>query len=179
MEGTFFKEGMPKFKSPEEELDYLRAQVSRRERELSREGNINSNEHAIKEVIGEYKEVPSGDALHKDLSLSEKENEGIVLKLKPESHDTIMEELLGIVITKGIRNALSIVEKMNNPHVDDDFHRILIQFFKTEQSVNLNESASLKKAIDMTLFEITLPPATDEGEKAKGFKDFIGAMEQF
>ncbi|MDQ5954925.1 MAG: hypothetical protein QG583_853 [Patescibacteria group bacterium] len=179
MEGTFFKEGTPKFTTPQEELDYLRAQVARRERELVREGNPNSNEHAIKEVIGEYKEVPNGEALHKDLSLTEKENEGIVLKLKPESHDTIMEELLGIVITKGIRNALSIVEKMNNPHVDDDFHRILVQFFKTEQSVNLNESASLKKAIDMTLFEITLPPATDEGEKAKGFKEFIGAMEQF
>ncbi len=179
MEGTFFKEGTPKFTTPEEELDYLRAQVARRERELVREGNTNSNEHAIKEVIGEYKEVPSREALHKDLSLSEKENEGIVLKLKPESHDTIMEELLGIVITKGIRNALSIVEKMNNPHVDDDFHRILVQFFKTEQSANLNENASLKKAIDMTLFEITLPPATDEGEKAKGFKEFIGAMEQF
>ena len=31
----------------------------------------------------------------------------------------------------------------------------------------------------MTLFEITLPPPTDEADKSKGFKEFIGAMEQF
>jgi len=31
----------------------------------------------------------------------------------------------------------------------------------------------------MTLFEITLPPPEDEADKSKGFKEFIGAMEQF
>src|SRR3990167_4130470 len=31
----------------------------------------------------------------------------------------------------------------------------------------------------MTLFEVTLPPPTDEADKSKGFKEFIGAMEQF
>ena len=31
----------------------------------------------------------------------------------------------------------------------------------------------------MTLFEITLPPPSDEADKSKGFKEFIGAMEQF
>ena len=90
-----------------------------------------------------------------------------------------MEELLGIVVTKGIRNALSIVEKMNDPHVDDDFHRILIQYLKTGQAFDLKEGTPLYKSLNMTLFEITLPPPKDEADKSKGFKEFIGAMEQF
>jgi len=112
--------------------------------------------------------------------INKKETEGIVLALRPESHDSVMEELLGIVITKGIRNALSVSEAMGNPHVEDDFHRILVQYLKTGQIISgLKEGTSLHKSLNMTLFEITLPPPTDEADKSKGFKEFIGAMEQF
>lgn len=179
MEPTFFKE-MPKFKSPEEELDYLRAHVRAREEELIKAGHIEHAGEAAKHVITEYKKIPVEQLVHKDNVIGRKEAEGIVLRLKPEVHDTIMEELLGIVLTKGIRNALSVVETMNNPHLDDDFHRILIQYLKTGQpKINLKENTPLYKSLHMTLFEITLPPPQDEADKSKGFKEFIGAMEQF
>ncbi|MEK7104646.1 MAG: TraM recognition domain-containing protein [Patescibacteria group bacterium] len=179
MEESFFNE-MPKFKTPEEELDYLRAHVAKREQELIDTGRFeHANENAVKDIIEEYKEKPLEDVLHKDNVIKKSETEAIVLQLKPEAHDTIMEELLGIVVTKGIRNALSIVEKMNDPHVDDDFHRILIQYLKTGQAFDLKEGTPLYKSLNMTLFEITLPPPKDEADKSKGFKEFIGAMEQF
>ena len=179
MEESFFNE-MPKFKTPEEELDYLRAHVAKREQELIDTGRFeHANENAVKDIIEEYKEKPLEDVLHKDNVIKKSEAEAIVLQLKPEAHDTIMEELLGIVVTKGIRNALSIVEKMNDPHVDDDFHRILIQYLKTGQAFDLKEGTPLYKSLNMTLFEITLPPPKDEADKSKGFKEFIGAMEQF
>ncbi len=180
MEGSIFS-GMPKFKTPEEELNFLRAHVQAREQELINVGRIeNANENAVRDVIGEYKNIPAENMLHKDALVSQKETEGIVLKLKPEAHDSIMEELLGIVITKGVRNALSVVEAMDNPHVDDDFHRILIQYFKTGQAPNeFKEGTPLYRSMNMTLFEITLPPPEDEADKSKGFKEFIGAMEQF
>jgi len=92
----------------------------------------------------------------------------------------VMEELLGIVITKGVKNALAVVESMGNPHVDDDFHRILIQYLKTGQvEIGFKEGTPMYKSLHMTLFEITLPPPMDEADKSKGFKEFIGAMEQF
>ncbi|MFA5778109.1 MAG: TraM recognition domain-containing protein [Candidatus Paceibacterota bacterium] len=180
MEPSFFKE-MPKFKSPEEELDYLRAHVKAREEQLINIGHIeHAEENAARDVIGEYKKIPAEQLVHKDNIVRGKEAEGIVLKLKPETHDIIMEELLGIVITKGIRNALSVVEAMGNPHVDDDFHRILIQYLKTGQvGFDFKEGTPMYKSLNMTLFEITLPPPTDEADKSKSFKDFIGAMEQF
>src|SRR6185369_166393 len=172
---------MPKFKTPEEELLYLRAHVAKREEELIKVGRFEgANENAALEVVGAYKEIPAEKLVHGSNIINKKEAEGIVLALRPEPHDNVMEELLGIVITKGIRNALSVVETMGNPHVEDDFHRILVQYLKTGQAISgLKEGTPLYKSLNMTLFEITLPPPTDEADKSKGFKEFIGAMEQF
>lgn len=183
MEGSYFK-NMPAFKTPEEELEYLRAHVAKREAELVRQGHFEHSEQAapaaMKETVAEYKKIPAREALHPSHHLPKKEADGIVLALKPEPHDTVMEELLGLVITRGVRNALSVVEAMNNPHVDDDFHRLLVQYFKTGQILSeLKKEPVLEKALSMRLFEVTLPPSAEEEEKSKGFKEFIGAMEQF
>lgn len=178
MEKSLLKEAS-KFKTPEEELDYLRAHVAKREQELMDKGHEYPSLGAVRDVIGEYKTKPAGEVLHKANILGKEEVGAIVLRLKPEPHDTVMEELLGIVLTKGIKNALSIVEAMANPHIDDDFHRILIQYFKTGKIYGVKEGVPLYKSLNMTLFEITLPPPRDEADKSKGFKEFIGAMEQF
>ena len=171
---------MPKFKTPEEELNYLRAHVKKREAELIDIGHKErAAEMATHEVLSDYRTVPLEKAIHKGNVLKEKDTEGIVLRLKPEPHDTVMEELLGIVITKGVRNALSVVEAMGNPHIDDDFHRLLVQYFKTGQIAGFREGNPLYRSLNMTLFEVTLPPPQDEADKSKGFKEFIGAMEQF
>ena len=172
---------MPKFKTPEEELDYLREHVAKREEELIQIGHFeNAKENAVKEVVGAYKNIPAENLVHSSNLIKDKEVQGIVLALRPEPHDSVMEELLGVVITKGIRNALSVVEAMGNPHVEDDFHRILVQYFKTGQIIkDLKEGTPLYKSLNMTLFEITLPPPEEVADKSKSFKEFIGAMEQF
>src|SRR3990167_6644224 len=112
MDKSFFKE-MPKFKTPEEELNYLRAHVTKREEELIQIGHFeNAKDNATRDVVGAYKNIPAEELLHSGNIINKKDAEGIVLALKPEPHDIVMEELLGIVITKGIRNALSVVEAM-------------------------------------------------------------------
>ncbi|OGI68236.1 hypothetical protein A2738_02095 [Candidatus Nomurabacteria bacterium RIFCSPHIGHO2_01_FULL_42_15] len=181
MKEPSFLQEMPKFKTPEEELSYLRAHVKEREEELIKIGHFeNAKDNAARDIVGVYKNVPAEQVVHSSNIISKKQAEGIVLALKPETHDNVMEELLGIVITKGIRNALSVVEAMGNPHVEDDFHRILVQYIKTGQIISdLKEGTPLEKSLNMTLFEVTLPPPTDEADKSKGFKEFIGAMEQF
>ena len=159
----------------------MRAHVAKREADLIDKGHFeHAGDAAARDVIGAYKDIPAEELVHSDNIINKKEAEGIVLALKPEPHDTVMEELLGIVITKGVRNALSIVEAMGSPHIEDDFHRILIQYLKIGQVISgLKEGTPLWKSLHMTLFEITLPPPTDEADKSKGFKEFIGAMEQF
>ena len=180
MEPSFFKE-MPKFKTPKEELDYLRTHLARREQELIDKGHFeHAKENAASRLFVDYKKIAAKEIIQKENLLTEKETGEIVLKLKPEKHDVVMEELLGIVITKGIRNALSVAESMNSPHIDDDLQRLLVQYLKTGQAIpDLKEGTPLYKSLNMTLFEITLPPPIDEADKQKGFKEFISAMEQF
>ena len=177
MEGSYLKE-VPKFKNPEEELNYLRAEVAKHERFSPGESSEEKKHYATKSIVEEYKTIPKEQVLHKSHALSSKESESIVLQLKPETHDVIMEELLGLLITKGVKNAFAVVEGLKNPHIDDDFHRLLIQYLKTDGTL-VQEGSPLFRSLHMTLFEVTLPPGTDDKEKEKGFKEFIGAMEQF
>ena len=169
----------PKFKTPQEELDFLRAHIAEREKALLEQGKEVSKESLAGSVIKEYKEIAPKEVMHKDVVLKKEEVEGFVLRLKPEAHDNKMEELLGILLDKGISNVLSVISKMNNPHLDSDFHRFLIQYlYSTHKIPGLKEGAPLFKVLNMTLFEITLPDPSNEANK-KGLRELLGAMEQF
>jgi len=175
-EGLNLKE-IPRFKNPEEELVFLREQIAQKEKSLTEQKKEFKEEDVVKETIKAYhaleteKILPSGRIVH------EEEAQGIVLRLRPENHDRQMEELFGILNTKGLKNALAIVEQFNNPHIDDDFHRFLIQYlFAAHLIPGLKEGTPIFKALNMKLYEVTLPE--EEGEQ-KGFKEFISAMEQF
>src|SRR5262245_11240873 len=151
MQGPVFKE-MPQFKTPEEELDFLRTHMAKRESELLQRGQLERvKDDAALHVIKAYKKVPHEEALHPEHAIEQKDAERIVLRLKPETHDAVMEELLGIVITKGVKNALHVAEKMKNPHIEDDFHRFLVQYFKTGKAPETKEGTPLSKSLHITL----------------------------
>src|SRR3989338_3215861 len=173
-----FAKHTPQFKNPEEELAFLRAKVAENEKEIASSGLEVNKEVITKDILNEYKKINTSDVLHKDNIIHPKDAEGIVLRLKPESHDTKMEELLAILLDKGIKNTLDILEKLNNPHLDDDFHRFLIQYIHSMDKVpGLKEETPLFKALHMVLFEVSLPDP--EKNESKSFKEFLGAMEQF
>lgn len=177
MEGLI--SSFPKFKSADEELAFLRKHVTEREQALIREGAPQSTEEVTTELVEDYRDADVEMVLHPDMTLPEITQEQVVLRLKPEAHDKNMEELLGILMEHGIKNALEVLEKLNDPHLDDDFHRFLIQFIHSGQMISdLKKENPLWKTLHMSLFEVTLP---DEGGKEgeKTYKDFIGAMEQF
>ena len=179
MEGLNFNNA-PKFKTPQEELDFLRAHIKEREEALKEEGKEANKEDLAHNIISEYRKYEPQDVMHKKALVKESEIEKFVLKLKPEAHDNKMEELLGFLLDKGISNALSVVAKMNNPHIDDDFHRFLVQYLHTTHKIpGLKDGTPLFKSLDMKLFEITLPDATDNEKDKKGLKELLSAMEQF
>lgn len=170
----------PKFQNPQEELDFLRAHIARREKELGEQGKEASKEQLAHEVISEYKKYQPEDVMHKKSVIKEKEIENLVLRLHPEPHDSKMEELLDILLSKGISNALSVVNKMNNPHIDDDFHRFLVQYlYSTHKIPGLKEQTPLFKVLDMKLFEISLPETNDSDGNKKNLKELLNMMEQF
>jgi hypothetical protein len=179
MEG-FNLNNAPKFKSPQEELEFLRAHIAEKEKALVEQGKEANKEILAHDVIHEYRKFEPEAVLHKSALMNKSEVEGLALRLHPESHDAKMEEMLAVLLDKGISNALSVIAKMNNPHLDDDFHRFLVQYLSTTHKVpGLKEGTPLFKSLDMKLFEITLPDATDEDKNKKSLKELLSAMEQF
>ncbi|QQR49891.1 type IV secretion system DNA-binding domain-containing protein [Candidatus Nomurabacteria bacterium] len=176
MQPTFNE--LPKFQTPEEELTYLREHVARREQELKEQGTPASTESVAKEAIASYKEIPQEQVLTTNIQVTKKEIEGFALPLTPEPHDTKMEELLGVLLSRGVKVALEMANGFHNPHIDDDFHRFLAQYLIATHAVpGLKDGTPIFKGLNMSLFEITLPPVA--AGKERGFKELLGAMEQF
>jgi len=170
----------PKFKTPEEELAFLRAHIAEREKAISEQGKEVNKENLAHDVISQYRKYEPTDVMHKDAVINKSESENLILRLHREPHDNKMEELLGILLSKGISNTLSIVGNMKNPHLDDDFHRFLVQYlYSTHKVPGLKESTPLFKSLDMKLFEITLPDVNDTEGNKKSLKELLSAMEQF
>ncbi len=177
---SFGLSNAPKFKTPEEELIFLRAQIADREKAASANGREVVKEQAAHEVLNHYRKLDPTDVMHTAAVMKAPEMQNLVLRLHPENHDRKMEELLGILLDKGVSTTLSVIAKMNNPHLDDDFHRFLVQYlYSTHKIPGLKEGSSLFKSLDMKLFEITLPDPTDNQADKKGLKELLSAMEQF
>jgi hypothetical protein len=165
--------------NPQEELARVRGAVAERHLD-ARENKESLTEHeAAAEVVQNYAAAEPKEVLHPEYALKDHEATEIVLKLSPETHDRQMEELIGVLQEHGIRNALSVVEKMNNPHIYDDFHRLLVQLIASGYPISgLGEKDPLWKPLHMCLFEVSLPEATED-EKKKQLKELISGMEQF
>src|SRR3989344_398192 len=107
-----------KFKSPEEELAYLRLRVREKEQELETAPNRLESDRIAKREVAAYGEVHPATVLHETIVMPEHDILRNVLKLEPEAHDVQMDELLKIVANQGIKNALSIVARMKSPHLE-------------------------------------------------------------
>jgi len=178
MEGGIQGVGEKRFSSPEEEIAFLRDEVFRKERELAERGIHPEREHIVSQTVTEYANAPAEQVLTPDHALPKEEAGAIVLDLTPEPHDKQMEALLAILQKKGVRNAFEVVERMENPHLFDDFHRFLVQYVKGGLPVKLPERSPYFKPLHMTLFEVSLPDVAKE-EMEKELKKLIAGMEQF
>jgi len=172
-----------KFKTPEEELQYLRAKVADHEKVHASTGEKVEQEEIIKEEIVAHGKKNPADVLDKNYALKKSEVEAIVLDLSPEPHDAQMGELVNVLQEKGVLNALSVVDILKNPHIEDDFHRFLVQYIKAGfRTAGNDEKSPVFKALKMTLFEVSLPSREnnkDETQKNKNLKEIISKMEQF
>ena len=179
MEPNFENLGV-KFSSPQEELDYLRKEVAKHEQIMATKGERVPKEEIITSKILDYKNAKPEQVLHESYKLSDKSVEQIVLDLAPEEHDTKMEELVGVLQAHGLLNALTVIEKIKDAHLDDDFHRFLVQYIKAGLPIgNNSEKSPFFKALKMTLFEVALPDAKGDQDKARALKELISKMEQF
>lgn len=156
---------LDKFKSPEEELAYLRERVKEKEGELESSGSKFESDRLAKREIAAYADTPAAKILHETVVMPEHETVRHILKLEPEIHDKQLDGLLQIVSQRGIRNALSVAARMKNPHLEDDFHRALVRYIAEGLPLKgLPVPEKVKHALELVLFEIQ-PQAHGEGSK--------------
>jgi hypothetical protein len=178
MELGSFSNEQKKFSSPEEEIAFLRSEIKKRE-VMSGGSPEKPKEETVKSVVNDYANTPAPRIIKEEKIIKPHEEGAIILNISPESHDKQIESLIGLLQEKGIKNTLSVVEKMGNPHIEDDFHRFLIQYIKAGYSVpGFSESSAIWKPGHMTLYEITLPEVPKEDANVE-LKKFISGMEQF
>ncbi len=178
MEEYFSHKQQEKFSSPEEELVFLRKQIQEKERALKQTHEHPNRDTVIREEIKKYSQLHPENVLQKGYAHLDTHTKELVLELAPEPHDKKIEELFDVVYRQGIRNALSMVSHFNNPHLEDDFHRFLVQYIKAGMPSEIKETESLMKSLRHTLYEVSFRTEKEEG-KEKQLKELISSMEQF
>lgn len=180
MEKTAPRHEGAKFETPEEEIAHLRREVALKEKALAEKGETENQNTAITEEIVSYGAKKPEEVLHPKFQMAESESKRVVLELTPEKHDSKMTELLNLMQERGVHNTLSVVQKLNDSHLSDDFHRFLVQYLKAGFMIGgLKEKDSLWRSLKMSLFEITLPEPDKEKQGQRTFKELVSSMEQF
>lgn len=170
-----------KFKSPQEELEYLREQVAQKEREIGAAENRFEGDRIARRELQHYATVPAAKVLHEAYVLPEHETLRQVLKLDPEAHDKQVDGLLEVVREHGIRNALSVAARLKNPHLEDDLHRALVRYVAEGlPDKGMAPPEKMRRALGTVLFEVQ-PQAhgaeSGDGQKQR-LEQLLGSSEQ-
>ena len=180
-------ESLPKLTTPEEELAYLREQVANKEKEIALQPDAEQMERVqiISEQIHAHHDAPKkllAPEYRIDDAVAGETAEKILEELKLGGSEQAIRSLQKTMEEKGIKNSLAVLEKMNSPHITDDFHRYLVRYVADGLPVVAgDEKVPQFKALHMTLYEISLPgpKAGEPNSRAKTLKELISAMEQF
>lgn len=166
-----------KLTTPEEEAIYLRSQIEKKKKESKGfESHFKPEDHA-REVVREYRQKPIEEVVGNDSQISNAESFRLIEWLAPRETDEKVKMLAKVMADKGIKNALSMAEELNDPETEDDFERFLVQYLLSNHEVKNNINKDTWKALHMKLFEVILPDA-GEGQ-AKQLKEMMGLMEQW
>ena len=175
-----FERSSKQFSSPEEEVQYLRERIAVREREML--GRTSEVDHADYETIAKHELHDYGMFTPKVILNPVHVFDDHELASHKEALETSRdpaEHIVQVAFEKGIRNALSLLEKVQNPFVIDEVHRQLIEHIKQGQSVqDMKEGVPPWAILHMTLFEVTLPELKGTNDKEYQLADLVGMMEQ-
>ena len=169
-------------KTPEQELEFLRAKIEKKQQELEPPVSTLDKERIVKKELQNYADTPDEEVLHEAFKEPEHSILKTALELQEEEHDTQIDELLNIVQQKGIKNALAVAEKIQSTHLLDDFHRALVQYvLKGMPGSELPQKSELWRALHMTLYEVWISDQDKETKQdvPEDLAKLIASMEQF
>lgn len=174
-------EGGPKqFSTPQEEIEYLRKRIAERERDLfSRTPEVDQAdvETVGRQELQEYTSFTPKMLLHKEYEFSDEQVahsvEGVSV-----AHDKV-EEILNLAFTKGVKNALTILEKTGDAYTIDEVHKQLIDQIRAGAEIgDFKEGVPPWHVLHMTLFELSLPAEKQKDGQSEQLARLVGMMEQ-
>lgn len=171
-----------RFRTPEEELAYLRERVRIKQEELENGGSNFEKDRIAKRELVHYQDTPSDDVLHPTYKMPEHGVLQETLRLEPEEHDTQVDELLHMLPERGIKNVLAIARKIGSAHIEDDIHRALVQYVAEGlPTKGIKQGSETWKSLHMVLYEVSLPAqtASDKNDPTKDLEKLLSLMEQF
>ncbi|MFH1178520.1 MAG: DUF87 domain-containing protein, partial [bacterium] len=181
-------ESSPLLSTPEEELAYLREQVAHKEAELAERAIPDERVRIVSETINEHLSA-SPEILTPEYQISDavanSAAEKILEEFKLGGGEAAVKNLVQTMEEKGIKNALTVMEKLRDPRITDDFHRYLVQYIARPDAerpaADIDEKLPRFQALHMTLYGISLPgpKANDPNARTRSLKELISAMEQF
>lgn len=174
-------EGGPKqFLNPQEEIDFLRQQIANKERELldrSPEADSQDMETVGKMQMKEYTNFTPQRILHPEYELEGQSLHESVKQVETASDP--VEEIFQLAIEKGIKNALTVLDKTENAYIIDEVHRRLIEHIHTGASVaDLKDGVPPWHVLHMTLYEVTLPAQKASDGSTRSLEELVGMMRQ-
>jgi hypothetical protein len=131
-----------KISNLEQELAFLRSQIVERQNQNPE----NSNQNHVAELTQNLS-IQKQYLYEEKFIEPKKDIEQITLDLKPEEHDETMASLIEVVKKHGVIHAVDIVSKLQDAHINDDFHRFLNAYI--EEGYPLYTKASEEELKEM------------------------------
>lgn len=169
-----------KFASVEDELHYLRNRVREHERVLGVAEASPARERIIARELKQYAAAPTKEVLDSKYIMPDYQSVGMSLGLQKEEHDQQVDELVRIMQSEGIKNALTVAARVGS-HLEDDFHRVLVQTVAEGITAKgLAVGGEEWRALHQVLYEVSIP--TERGDEKKEnieLEKLLNSMEQF
>ena len=141
-----------KISNLEQELAFLRTQIAERQKQ-SPEVSLEEHTKKLTDTLIENKK----DLYAEDFLYIPKQTEQITLELKPEEHDETVASLIEIIKKHGVINSIEVIAKLQDAHINDDFHRFLTEYIKEGYPTYTKETEESLRPLKRLLYEILVP----------------------
>jgi len=151
-----------KISNLEQELEFLRSQVTEKQKQNPETPIEQHASDALVQIAEKKEEVYKEDFLH-----TPEQTDEIVLSLKPEQHDETVASLIEIIKKHGIINAVDVIAKLQDAHINDDFHRFIVQYIKEGYPTYGKENEEALRPLKRMLYEVLIPKKEQTQENAQ------------
>ena len=174
------KKSKPIFKTAKEEIDFLRRWVTLEVQKADPEADAVALDDIAHEALLAYRTLREGHIQKGLMRISEQEIHRQARSIDTVMHDEAMEELLGFLLTYGVRNTLTLLSFIQNPRLRNDFYFFLIRYLgPARRALTIRESSTYFTSLDIKIYEIRIPDLLSQiksGEFSRRMEKVIASL---